>query len=57
MNIFNKLIISDDYIKYFPNQRFELYIYLDDKLNYENLCLFQFDLKNALTINANGEYI
>jgi hypothetical protein len=59
VNIFNDLTI--------PNYLFDsfyLYILDDDILNHlynnldkENYNILIFDLRNALTINANGEYI
>ena len=35
----------------------DLLNYLYDNLENENYNLFRWDLRNALTINANGEYI
>ena len=59
VNIFNDLTIPN----YFFDS-FYLYILDDDILNHlynnldkENYNILIFDLRNALTINANGEYI
>jgi hypothetical protein len=40
--------------KYFKKDLFD---YLDDNLDKENIETFTSDLENALTINANGKYI
>ena len=58
-NIFNNLIIPNYY--YFNNKLLnitnDLYSYLYDNLNNENIDILRWDLQNTLTINANGEYI
>jgi hypothetical protein len=43
---FDSISISDD-----------LFNYIFDNLKNENNNIFRWDLKNALTTNANGEYI
>jgi len=60
VNIFNNLTIPYDFsskifmTKYFKKDLFD---YLDDNLDKENIETFTSDLENALTINANGKYI
>jgi transcriptional accessory protein Tex/SPT6 len=57
-NIFNKQIISRYYFANFSiNIKYDLFDYLDDNLDKENIETFFWDLKTALTNNANGEYI
>jgi hypothetical protein len=57
-NILNNIEISRYYFNFnlFNDISDELYIYLDDKLKNENYTSI-WNLKNALTTNANGEYI
>jgi hypothetical protein len=57
-NIFNKLTIP----RYFFNDisfvmSDDLWFYLKDNLQKENNDILRWDLKTALKINANGEYI
>jgi hypothetical protein len=58
-NIFKKNIIPNHYFNF--NMSFnithDLYYYLYDSLENENYETFRWDLRNALTINVNGEYI
>jgi hypothetical protein len=57
-NIFNKLTIP---IYFFNDMSFvmsdDLWFYLKDNLQKENNDILRWDLKTALKINANGEYI
>jgi hypothetical protein len=57
-NIFNKITIPNNYFNsFYPNiLDDDILNYLDDNLHDENNKL-RWDLRNALTINANGEYI
>ena len=57
-NIFNKITIP----RYFFNDisfvmSDDLWFYLKDNLQKENNDILRWDLKTALKINANGEYI
>jgi hypothetical protein len=59
-NIFDvhKKIIHTYFFDFFPNPiKSDLYDYLYNNLDIENYNTLRLDLKNALTINANGEYI
>jgi hypothetical protein len=59
-NIFKKSIIANYIFGLYYNLNFikpNLYYYLFNNLYIENHNIFIFDLKNTLTINANGKYI
>ena len=57
-NIFNNLTIPSDYFNSFYHLiTFDLLFYLNNNLQKENYQTFSWDLKTALKINANGEYI
>jgi hypothetical protein len=56
-NIFQDCIITPYPFKYIPNLSDNLYDYLWHDLFIANSFLFNITLKNALTTNANGEYI
>jgi hypothetical protein len=55
-NIFEKLI-TKQYFDVFSNLKNDLLFYLFDKLKIENNNILRWDLRNALTNNANEEYI
>jgi hypothetical protein len=55
-NIFNEIRIPI-YFFYSISITTDLLNYLYDNLENENYNLFRWDLRNALTINANEEYI
>jgi hypothetical protein len=55
-NIFEKLI-TKQYFDVFSNLKNDLLFYLYDNLYHENIDTLTRDLKNALTNNANEEYI
>jgi hypothetical protein len=56
--IFNELPIPKYYFANFSiNIKYDLFDYLDDNLDKENIETFRWDLENGLTNNANGEYI
>jgi hypothetical protein len=55
-NKFNNHTIPSDYINYSINIAHDLFNYICNNLHDENNKL-RWDLRNALTINANGEYI
>jgi hypothetical protein len=56
-NILNKLIILSHYFYDMPFVvSGYLYFYLYDNLEKENFDTLKINLKNALIINANGEY-
>ncbi len=61
VNIFNEITIIDKFFKNDPiNLKIktrDLFDYLYDNLENENMDILKFDLRNALSINANGEYI
>ena len=54
-NIFIKLIISDYYFYPYNNIKSDLENYIYLKIRENNI--IRWDLKNALTTNANGKYI
>jgi hypothetical protein len=54
-NKFIKLIISDYYFYPYNNIKSDLENYIYLKIRENNI--IRWDLKNALTTNANGEYI
>ena len=58
VNIFKKIIIPSDYFNSFYHHILDddILNYLDDNLHDENNKL-RWDLEEALTTNANGEYI
>ena len=59
-NIFEKNIISSHFFDVYLNLKLikpDLLMYLDDNLENENYNILRWDLKDALTTNANGEYI
>jgi hypothetical protein len=55
-NVFEKLI-TKQYFDVFSNLKNDLLFYLYDNLYHENIDTLTRDLKNALTNNANEEYI
>jgi membrane-bound lytic murein transglycosylase MltF len=61
VNIFNEITIIDKFFKNDPiNLKIktrDLFDYLYDNLENENMDILKFDLRNALSINANGKYI
>jgi len=61
VNIFKKITIPSDYFNSYTNYydvlKSDLYYYLYNNLQKENYVTFSWDLKTALKINANGEYI
>jgi hypothetical protein len=58
-NIYIKNQISTNFFEFWVISLFNdvLYYYLYNNLQKENYQTFSGDLNNALTINANGEYI
>jgi hypothetical protein len=57
VNIFNDLTIPKQFFNLSLNITHDLYYYLFDNLQKENYKTLSWDLKTALIINANGEYI
>jgi hypothetical protein len=55
-NIFNKIRIPSDYL-FDINLEWDLFKYLDENLDKENVILLGSDLETELKINANGKYI
>jgi hypothetical protein len=55
-NIFNKIRIPSDYL-FDINLEWDLFKYLDENLDKENVILLGWDLETELKINANGKYI
>jgi hypothetical protein len=56
-NIFYKIIIPTHYFNFNKQILNDLFDYLYDNLHEENKNTLSWDLENALTTNANGEYI
>jgi hypothetical protein len=54
-NIFNEIIIPINYFYFYIKT--DLHCYLLNNLYEENNDILKWDLKNALTTNANGKYI
>jgi hypothetical protein len=57
VNIFNDLTIPKQFFNLSLNITHDLHNYIFDNLKNENYNILSGDLNNALTINANGEYI
>ena len=57
-NIFNQVSIQTYYFKsFYPHISDDLYSYLLNNLDDENINTFRWDLKTVLTTNVNEEYI
>ena len=56
-NIFTEHEIPNSFLYKFSILKVDLLFYLNNNLQKENYQTFSWDLKTALKINANGEYI